>query len=123
MSLTGTWNISISTPIGTQSVVLELTENDGVIEGIAKGNAESTPLINPVLDGNRPGKCTEGRRYHWEVLHQEGQGPLTRHLLRCGGTGAALADEYQACWAPIAGESEKTRFRGEISTMNTLSER
>jgi hypothetical protein len=53
MSLTGTWNISISTPIGTQSVVLELTENDGVIEGIAKGNAESTPLINPVLDGNR----------------------------------------------------------------------
>ena len=54
MSLTGTWNISISTPIGTQSVVLELTENDGVIEGIAKGNAESTPLINPVLDGNRP---------------------------------------------------------------------
>ncbi len=53
MSLTGTWNISISTPIGTQSVVLELTEHDGVIEGVAKGNAETTPLINPVLDGNR----------------------------------------------------------------------
>ena len=53
MSLTGTWNISISTPFGTQSAVLELTENDGVVEGIAKGDAETTPLFNPVLNGNR----------------------------------------------------------------------
>jgi len=53
MSLTGTWNISISTPIGIQYVVLELTENYGVVEGIAKGNEETLPLINPVLDGNR----------------------------------------------------------------------
>ncbi len=53
MSLTGTWNIRISTPIGIQLVALELTENNGVIEGIAKSSAESTPLIDPVLDGNR----------------------------------------------------------------------
>ena len=53
-------------------------------------------------DSHLPGKFTGGGRDHWEVLHQEGRGPLTRHLLRCGGTGAALADEYQACWAPIA---------------------
>ena len=53
MSLTGTWNISISTPIGTQSVILDLTESSGVVEGIAKGDAETTPLINPILDGNR----------------------------------------------------------------------
>lgn len=53
MSLTDTWNISISTPIGTQSAVLELTEHDGIVEGFAKGDVESTPLINPVLDGNR----------------------------------------------------------------------
>ena len=53
MSLTGIWNISISTPIGTQSVVLELTESGGVVAGIAKSDAENTPLINPVLDGNR----------------------------------------------------------------------
>jgi hypothetical protein len=53
MSLTGIWNISISTPIGTQSVVLELTENNGVVEGTVKSDAETTPLINPVLDGNR----------------------------------------------------------------------
>ena len=36
MSLTGTWNISISTPIGRQSAVLELSENDGVVVWVAK---------------------------------------------------------------------------------------
>jgi hypothetical protein len=53
MSLTGTWNISISTLIGTQSAVLELTEHDGVVEGIAKSDEETMPLIHPILDGNR----------------------------------------------------------------------
>ena len=53
MSLTGTWNMSISTPIGRQSAVLELTENDGVVVGVAKNNAETMPLINPVLHGTR----------------------------------------------------------------------
>ena len=53
MSLTGTWNIRISTPIGTQSAVLELTENDGVVAGVAKNGTETLPLINPVLQGTR----------------------------------------------------------------------
>jgi hypothetical protein len=53
MSVTGIWNIRISTPIGIQLVALELTENNGVIEGTAKSSAESTPLIDPVLDGKR----------------------------------------------------------------------
>ncbi len=53
MSVAGSWNITIVTPIGKQSAVLELTESDGVIAGIAKGGAESTPLIDPVLDGDR----------------------------------------------------------------------
>jgi hypothetical protein len=53
MSLTGTWNLRISTPVGTQSAVLELTEHDGVVAGVAKNDAETLPLINPVLHGNR----------------------------------------------------------------------
>jgi hypothetical protein len=53
MSLTGIWNLRISTPVGTQSAVLELTENDGVVAGVAKNDAETLPLINPVLHGNR----------------------------------------------------------------------
>ena len=53
MSLTGTWNIRISTPIGTQLVALELTENHGIVEGTAKSSAESTPLMSPTLEGDR----------------------------------------------------------------------
>ncbi len=53
MAITGSWNVRISTPIGTQFIVLELAEHDGVVEGIAKSVAESTPLINPVLNVNR----------------------------------------------------------------------
>ncbi|GLV53182.1 hypothetical protein KDH_00370 [Dictyobacter sp. S3.2.2.5] len=53
MSLTGTWNITISTPIGTQSAVLEFTDHGGVLEGIAKGNTETIPLTELVRDGNR----------------------------------------------------------------------
>ncbi|MBV9416188.1 MAG: hypothetical protein JO363_14495 [Solirubrobacterales bacterium] len=53
MSFTRTWNISIATPIGTQFAVLELTENGGIVEGIAKAREETVPLIDPILDGNR----------------------------------------------------------------------
>ncbi len=53
MSIAGTWNTTISTPIGTQTVILELNEHNGIITGVARGNAETTPLIEPVLDGNR----------------------------------------------------------------------
>ncbi len=53
MSVAGVWNITIATPIGRQSVVRELTESGGVVAGIATGDAESMPLIAPVLDGDR----------------------------------------------------------------------
>ena len=53
MSLAGRWNITIATPLGTQAVVLELAENGTGITGVAKGAAETTPLLNLVRDGNR----------------------------------------------------------------------
>ncbi len=53
MSIAGNWNITIATPIGTQSVVLELVERADSITGSARGAAETTPLLNPILDGNR----------------------------------------------------------------------
>lgn len=53
MSIFGSWQVTISTPIGKQYIILELTEHDGGVAGIAKGDTESTPLINPVLVGNR----------------------------------------------------------------------
>lgn len=53
MSIAGNWNVSIATPIGMQHVVLELIEREGNIEGVARGTAETVPLVNPVLEGNR----------------------------------------------------------------------
>ena len=53
MFLTGTWNLRISTPIGVQSAVLDLTENAGVIAGGVKTSAETLPLINPVFHGTQ----------------------------------------------------------------------
>lgn len=52
MSIFGLWNLKIVTPIGTQNVVLELSEHNGTIQGFAKGDKETTPLIEPVLSGN-----------------------------------------------------------------------
>jgi hypothetical protein len=53
MSIAGTWNLEIATPLGKQTVVLELTEENGVITGIAKGTSETVPLIDPTRDGDR----------------------------------------------------------------------
>lgn len=52
MSVFGLWNLKIATPIGTQLVVLELNEANGKIEGFARGDKESVPLIEPELSGN-----------------------------------------------------------------------
>jgi hypothetical protein len=53
MSITGIWNMSIATPLGTQLVTVELVEHNGGVSGVAKGTSETTPLIDPVLQGNR----------------------------------------------------------------------
>jgi hypothetical protein len=53
MSVAGTWNLSIATPIGKQEVVLELVDDDGVLAGTATGAGETVDLVDPALDGDR----------------------------------------------------------------------
>ncbi|WP_030410665.1 hypothetical protein [Streptomyces sp. NRRL S-1448] len=53
MSLEGTWNLSVSTPIGTMKAVVELREQDGVLTGVAHGAGEEVPLNDVALDGDR----------------------------------------------------------------------
>ena len=53
MSVAGTWNLSIATPVGKQEVVLELVDDDGAVTGTATGAGETVDLVNPVLAGNR----------------------------------------------------------------------
>ncbi|GAF44646.1 hypothetical protein [Rhodococcus wratislaviensis] len=53
MSVDGTWNVVIATPIGKQRVELTFVTQDGELRGTARGDSEEVPLTDPALDGNR----------------------------------------------------------------------
>jgi hypothetical protein len=53
MSVEGTWDLTISTPIGTIKAVIELQRRDGVLTGTADGAGEKVPLSDVALDGDR----------------------------------------------------------------------
>lgn len=53
MSVEGTWNLSISTPIGTIKAVVELRAPEGVLTGTAHGAGEEVPLRDINLTGDR----------------------------------------------------------------------
>ncbi|GAA5207298.1 hypothetical protein [Streptomyces thinghirensis] len=53
MLVEGTWNLSISTPIGKIRAAVELREQDGVLTGVAHGAGEEVPLGDLTFDGDR----------------------------------------------------------------------
>ncbi|MER5602457.1 hypothetical protein [Streptomyces sp. NPDC002265] len=53
MSVEGTWNLSVSTPIGKIRAVVQLREQDGLLTGVARGADEEVPLDDITLDGDR----------------------------------------------------------------------
>ncbi|GHE58348.1 hypothetical protein GCM10014715_09280 [Streptomyces spiralis] len=53
MSVEGTWNLSISTPIGKMKAAVELRDQDGILTGVAHGAGEVVPLHDIALDGDR----------------------------------------------------------------------
>ncbi|MFJ9683769.1 hypothetical protein ACIRP2_38000 [Streptomyces sp. NPDC101194] len=53
MSVEGTWDLSISTPIGKMKAVVELRGQDAVLTGVAHGAGEEVPLGDIALDGDR----------------------------------------------------------------------
>ncbi|MER6685981.1 hypothetical protein [Streptomyces olivaceoviridis] len=53
MSVEGTWNLSISTPIGKIKAVVELREQDGILTGVAHGAGEEVALADITLAGDR----------------------------------------------------------------------
>ncbi|WP_413803168.1 hypothetical protein [Streptomyces iranensis] len=52
-SVEGTWDLSISTPIGRIKAVIELRDEDGALTGTAHGAGEEVPLADVALDGDR----------------------------------------------------------------------
>ncbi|MET8517646.1 hypothetical protein [Streptomyces sp. NPDC005077] len=53
MSVEGTGDLSISTPIGTIEAVVELRRQHSVLTGVAHGAGEEVPLAEAALDGHR----------------------------------------------------------------------
>ena len=54
MSLTGTWNLSIATPMGEQKVELDIEQQGSEVSGVSRNELEGEqPILEPVLDGNK----------------------------------------------------------------------
>ncbi|MEU3282566.1 hypothetical protein [Streptomyces antibioticus] len=54
MPVEGTWNLSISTPIGKIKAAVELRrQNDGTLTGIAHGTGEEVPVSDITIVGGR----------------------------------------------------------------------
>lgn len=67
MSATGSWNISIKTPMGVNEAVLDLQVNEDRVSGSLRGPKESSELF----DGK-----TEGDTVKWSVKVTK-PGPMT----------------------------------------------
>ncbi|MEV3928442.1 MULTISPECIES: hypothetical protein [unclassified Streptomyces] len=52
MPVEGTWDLSVSTPIGTIDAVVELRRANGALAGVARGSGEEVPLGDVALDGD-----------------------------------------------------------------------
>ncbi|MFD7017712.1 hypothetical protein [Streptomyces sp. NPDC059928] len=53
MSVEGTWDLSVATPIGKIEATVELLRRDGVLTGVALGASEEVALSDVALDGDR----------------------------------------------------------------------
>ncbi|MFF9689400.1 hypothetical protein [Streptomyces sp. NPDC014623] len=53
MHVEGTWDLSVSTPVGTIKAVVELRREGGLLSGAAHGAGEEVPLRDVALDGDR----------------------------------------------------------------------
>ena len=49
----GAWDATLVTPIGTMLVVFDITEQDGVIGGEARSDAETVEILEAKAEGNR----------------------------------------------------------------------
>ena len=53
MSFDGRWQIVIPTPMGKQTVTLDIVDRDGAVSGTATSGEETVPFLDPVVEGDR----------------------------------------------------------------------
>lgn len=51
MSITGTWNLTLKSPLGDQAARLDLHEIEGTVQGTLTGKGDPAPLQGLALDG------------------------------------------------------------------------
>jgi hypothetical protein len=51
MSITGTWNLTLKSPLGDQAARLDLHELDGTVQGTLTGKGEPAALQRLTVDG------------------------------------------------------------------------
>jgi len=59
MSYDGTWQLSITSPMGTQAVTLVLATENGAVSGTASMGGDTAPCVDPALEGDRLRWSTE----------------------------------------------------------------
>jgi hypothetical protein len=52
MSISGTWKLTIDTPMGKQDSLVELTENGGALTGTASSDDESVEIFDGSAEGD-----------------------------------------------------------------------
>ena len=53
MELSGVWDVTVKTPIGSMAVVYTFSDHDGRLEGTAAGKGETVPLHDIVVERQR----------------------------------------------------------------------
>jgi hypothetical protein len=53
VGVTGDWDVTIKTPIGSMAVAYTFTDLDGMVTGTATGKGETVSLRDIVVDGQR----------------------------------------------------------------------
>ena len=52
MSVTGTWNLTLNSPLGDQAARLDLHDTGGVLQGTLTGKGDPAPLQRAAYDGS-----------------------------------------------------------------------
>ena len=52
MSVSGTWKLTLDTPMGRQESTLELTEDAGTLTGTASSSGETVEIFDGSVDGD-----------------------------------------------------------------------
>jgi hypothetical protein len=52
MSITGTWNLTLNSPLGDQAARLDISDTDGVLHGTLTGKGDPTPVQRLEVNGS-----------------------------------------------------------------------